>query len=122
MAYESAPLIDALSTAERGALAALLAEDVVFHSPVATYRGAPEVLRVLGTVADVLDEIRVVRELPDGEDGAVTFVAGRIGEHELDGVLVQRGSGDGHIAELTLTLRPLEGLLAGVREMARRLA
>lgn len=120
MAYEPTALIDALRARDREAIASLLAADVVFASPVATYRGRDEVLRVLEAVSGVIDELRAEREL-GGDGETVTFVTGRVGEHDVDGVLVQWGDADGCLARLTLMLRPLEGLLAGVKEMARRL-
>jgi SnoaL-like domain len=121
MAYDSSALIDALREGDRGRLAGLLADEVVFDSPVATYDGAEQVLLLLATISDVIDDLRVERELPDG-DGAVTFVAGRIGEHDVDGVLVQAAGDDGRLVHLRLMLRPLAGLLTGVKQMAERLA
>jgi hypothetical protein len=47
---------------------------------------------------------------------------GRAGEEELDGALVEIKDSDGRIAEITLLLRPLAGVQAGVRLMARALA
>ena len=121
MPYDSSALVAALRDGDRAALAGLLADEVVFDSPVATYDGAEQVLVLLATIADVIDELRVERELPDG-DGAVTFVAGRIGEHDVDGVLVQAAGADGRLVHLKLMLRPLAGLLTGVKQMAERLA
>ena len=121
MPYESSPLVDALRDRDRSALAGLLADDVVFDSPVATYAGAEQVLVLLATISDVIEELRVEREVPDG-NGAITFVAGRIGEHEVDGVLVQAAGDDGRLVHLKLMLRPLAGLLTGVKQMAERLA
>jgi hypothetical protein len=119
--YSSRPLLDALRDADRNALGALLADEVAFNSPVATYKGADMVLRVLGTAADVIDDLRAEREL-SSDDETVTFITGRIGENALDGVLVQRPAANGRIAEVTLMLRPLEALLAGVKEMQQRLS
>jgi hypothetical protein len=45
-----------------------------------------------------------------------------VGDHELDGALIQVAGDDGLVAELTLLLRPLSGLLAGIEQMGRRLA
>ncbi len=121
MAYSSAPLLDALRDGDQDALRPLLADDAVFNSPVATYEGSEAVVRVLGTAASVIDELRADRELT-GDGETATFIGGRIGESAVEGVLVQRIAADGRIAELTLMLRPLEALLAGVKEMQRRLS
>jgi hypothetical protein len=121
VAYSSAPLLDALRDGDQDALRPLLADDAVFNSPVATYEGSEAVVRVLGTAASVIDELRADRELT-GDGETATFIGGRIGESAVEGVLVQRIAADGRIAELTLMLRPLEALLAGVKEMQRRLS
>ena len=109
-------LIDAISAANEDALCALLAEDVVFHSPVQTYRGRPQVVHLLVTVGGVLDAVDVTREV----DG-VTFFAAQVEEHPLDGVLDQRVDEEGRITEFTLMLRPLAGLQAAVARMTRAL-
>ena len=113
-------LIEALRAADREALASVLAEDVVFDSPVATYEGRETVLHVLGTVADVVSDLEVDRELAKGDE-TVSFLTGRIGDERVDGVVAWSVDDAGRVARLTLMLRPLKGLLAGVEEMGRRL-
>jgi hypothetical protein len=113
-------LIDALRARDRDALGSLLADSVVFNSPVATYEGRAAVVQVLGTVAEVVDGLAVDRVVSE-RDETVAFLSGRIGEHEVDGVLDCAVDGAGRIVRVTLMLRPLEGLLAGVKEMGRRL-
>jgi len=108
-------LLKAISDRDGEALEEMLAEDVVFHSPVQTYRGRAQVVRLLVTVGGVLDGVEVTREL----DG-VTFFSARVEEHPVDGILDQHGREDGRITELTLMLRPLAQLQAAVARMARR--
>ena len=110
-------LIDAVRGSDSDTLRAMLAEDVVFHSPVQTYRGRDQVVRLLAIIGTVLDSTDKTREI----DG-VTFFAACVGEHPLDGVLVQRVDEYGRIAEITLMLRPLAALQAAVARMARALA
>jgi SnoaL-like domain len=110
------PLIDAIASGDRDALADLLADDVVFHSPVQTYRGRDQVVHLLAAIGEVMEDVESVRNL----DG-VTFFAARIGEHPVDGVLDVR-SDSVHIAEITLYLRPLAALQAGVARLTRALA
>jgi len=90
---------------------------VVFHSPVQTYRGREQAIRLLVTAGGVLDGVEVTRRL----DG-VTFFTARVEEHPVDGVLDERAGEDGRIAEVTLMLRPLAQLQAAVARMARALA
>jgi hypothetical protein len=111
------PLIQAIREADGEALRELLSEAVIFHSPVQTYRGREQVVRLFVLVGGVLERWDVTREL----DG-VTFFAAEVEEHPVDGVLVQRAGEDGRIAEITLMLRPLAGLQAAVARMTRALA
>ena len=110
-------LLKSIANRDRGALDELLAEDVVFHSPVQTYRGRQQVVHLLVTIGGVLDGVDVTREV----DG-VTFFAARVEEHPVDGVLDQHVGDDGRITEITLMLRPLPQLQAAVARMARALA
>jgi len=110
-------LLRAVAGRDRDALIELLAEDVVFHSPVQTYRGREQAIRLLVTAGGVLDGVEVTRRL----DG-VTFFTARVEEHPVDGVLDERAGEDGRIAEVTLMLRPLAQLQAAVARMARALA
>lgn len=97
-----------------------LADDVVFHSPVATYRGREDVAHLLGTIGRVVDDVTPVREVEDG-DLHVTFFTARVGEAAADGVLAVTADDD-TITELRLLLRPLDALLAAVKRMGEELA
>jgi SnoaL-like domain len=110
-------LLAAIAESDRDGLEGMLAEDVVFHSPVQTYRGRPQAVRLLVTIGSVVDDVEVTRTL----DG-VTFFTATVEEHPVDGVLVQEAGDDGQIAQITLMLRPLAQLQAAVARMARALA
>jgi hypothetical protein len=110
-------LLEAIDAGDRDALEAIVAEDVVFHSPVQTYRGRGQVLRLLVTIGGVIDGVSVTREL----DG-VTFFSATVEEHPVDGVIVQEAGEDGRVSEITIMLRPLAQLQAAVARMARALA
>jgi ketosteroid isomerase-like protein len=110
-------LLDAIIARDREALAGLVADDVVFHSPATTYRGREQVVDVLDILGSVFQDITRTREVE-----TVTFVTGRAGDEELDGALVEIQDSDGRVAKITLLLRPLAGVQAGVRLMARALA
>jgi hypothetical protein len=110
-------LVDAIRRSDRDALTAVVAHDVVFHSPVQTYRGREQVVHLLATIGGVLDGLEVTREV----DG-VSFIAAHVGEHPVDGVLVERAGADGRIAEITLMMRPLAALQAAVARLTRTLA
>jgi hypothetical protein len=110
-------LLVAIGSQDGEVLTGLLADDVVFHSPVQTYRGREQVIRLLVTIGGVIDHVDVTREL----DG-VTFFTAQVEEHPVDGVLVEDGADGGEIGEITLMLRPLAQLQAAVARMARALA
>jgi hypothetical protein len=107
----------AIDRGDAGRLRELLTEDVVFHSPVQTYRGLPQVTKMLVTAGGVIDDVEVTRQV----DG-VTFFAAKVEEHPVDGVLVEGEGQDDRIAEITLMLRPLAQLQAAVARMARALS
>ena len=106
----------AIADGDREALTELLAKDVVFRSPVATYRGRDEVVHLLATIGGVLDDMAVTREV-----GTVTFVTARVGDHELDGMLDEIRGEDGRVVEVALMLRPLAALQVAAERMAAAL-
>jgi hypothetical protein len=102
-------------------LADLLADDVVFRSPVAfkPYEGKPIVAAILRGVGRVFTDFRYVRELAD-EDGHGSAL---IFETVVDGVSVHgidliRTNDAGLIAELTVMVRPLSASNALATAMA----
>ena len=110
-------LLDAIVTRDRDVLTELLSDDVIFHSPVQTYRGRDQVMLLLMAIGGILENVEVTRQL----DG-VTFFAATVEEHPVDGVAVERDGEEGRVAEITLMLRPLAQLQAAVARMARVLA
>jgi hypothetical protein len=110
-------LLAAIAEGDAEALNALLADDVVFHSPVQTYRGRAQVVLLLTTVGGIIEEVEATREV----DG-ITFFAADVEEHPVDGMLVEHEDAAGHISEVTLMLRPLAQLQAAVARMTRALA
>ena len=74
----------AVEAGDFAALGDLLAEDVVFRSPVAfkPYEGRPIVAAILRGVGRVFTDFRYVRELADGQGSALVF------ETVVDGVSV----------------------------------
>jgi hypothetical protein len=108
--------LEAIDRQDQDALEGMLVENVVFHSPVQTYRGRDLILPLLLAIGGIIENVEVTRQLED-----VTFFASTVEEHPVDGVLVEREE-EGQIAEITLMLRPLAQLQAAVARMARVLA
>lgn len=88
----------------------LLADDVVFRSPVAfkPYEGRPIVHAILRGVSRVFEDFRYVNEIgaPDAELRALEFET-RVGDVSVNGCDFIRTNADGLIQEFTVMVRPL---------------
>ncbi|GGQ68724.1 nuclear transport factor 2 family protein [Streptomyces asoensis] len=106
---------EAVEAGDLDAVEALLAEDVVFTSPVVfkPYPGKAITASILRGVTRVFEDFRYERELDgaDGRDHALVFRA-RVGERELTGCDFIHLDEDGLIDELTVMVRPLSGAQA----------
>lgn len=95
------------------ALAEILHEDAVFHSPVVhtPQAGRAKVIAYLSAAGQVLggDKFRYLRELVDGENACLEF------ETELDGITINgidliRFDEDGLIRDFKVMVRPLKAI------------
>jgi hypothetical protein len=114
---------EAVEAQDLAALTALLADDVVFHSPVSfkPYRGRDEVGWILAAVATVFQDFVYVAEVDNGRQSMLRFRA-RVGERQAEGVdLIERDDA-GRVAALTVMVRPLSALQALAEAMAARFA
>ena len=114
-------LMQTLQSRAGGRLPELLAETVVFRSPVAEYHGRRDVAHLLTTVAAVLGDLTPTRTI-NGERTTTTFLTASVQGHALDGVLDERHDADGRVVEATLLLRPYAALRVGIGQMQARLA
>ncbi|POX59603.1 hypothetical protein C3492_31660 [Streptomyces sp. Ru62] len=114
---------EAVEARDLDAIEALLAEDVVFTSPVAfkPYPGKAITAAVLRAVVQVFEDFRYVREIgdPDGRDHALVFQA-RVGDRELTGCDFLHVNEDGLIDDLMVMVRPLSGAQALGEAMGAR--
>jgi hypothetical protein len=114
---------EAVEAGDLGAVEALLAEDVVFTSPVVfkPYAGKAITAAILGAVVKVFEDFRYVSELSseDGRDHALVF-ATRVGERALDGCDFIHLDENGLIDRLTVMVRPLSGAQALAAAMGAR--
>jgi hypothetical protein len=101
----------------------LLAEDIVFHSPVTfhPFVGRETVARLLGLVAQTFEDFRYTDELEAGDAHALIFRAS-VGGRELEGIDLLRVDEDGLIADFTVMLRPLSGLMPFAQAMGEKVA
>jgi hypothetical protein len=104
------PFRAAVESGDMAAAVALLAEDVVFRSPVvfAPYVGRDAVAPILFAVSKVFQDFRYVREIgaPDAPDHALVFEA-RVGDRTLEGVDLLHTNESGEVTELVVLVRPL---------------
>jgi hypothetical protein len=100
----------AVETEDLDAMAAALASDVVFRSPIVfrPYEGREAVMGLLSLVAQVFEDFRYVDEL-HGEGTICLLFRARVGDRELEGLDYLRLGPDGLVTELTVMVRPLSG-------------
>lgn len=102
---------------------ALLAEDIVFHSPVTfhPFVGRDTVIGLLTLVAGTFEQFRYTDELAGEGTHALIFRASVDGR-ELEGIDLLRFDADGLIADFTVMIRPLSGLVPFAQKMAEQTA
>jgi hypothetical protein len=113
----------AVESGDIGAVAELLAEDIVFHSPVTfhPFVGRETVVGLLEQVAQVFEDFRYTDELQAGGAHALVFRA-KVGEREVEGLDLLRFDEQGLICDFTVMLRPLSGLVPFAQQMGERAA
>jgi hypothetical protein len=109
-------VIDVLASGETDRLTGLLADDVVFSSPVTDYRGRSRVAHLLGLIARSLQELRTTAKW-DGETEAVSAFTALAGGNQLEGMLREQRNTAGAVAHVTLFLRPYQALKAAIGHM-----
>jgi SnoaL-like protein len=111
----------AAETRDAAAIESLLADDVVFTSPVAhkPYPGKAMTAAILRGVLRVFEDFRYVRSIvgADGRDHALMFRATVDGK-DLHGCDFLHLNADGLIDELTVMVRPLSAANALATAMA----
>jgi hypothetical protein len=110
-----------LDEATLEAIRPLLAEDIVFHSPVTfhPFLGRETVSRLLGLVGETFENFRYVDELAGEKSHELVFKADVDGR-ELEGIDLLRFDDDGLICDFTVMIRPLSGLLPFAQKMGEK--
>ncbi|SER56530.1 nuclear transport factor 2 family protein [Lentzea albida] len=109
----------AVEARDTEAMAACLADDVVFTSPVAfaPYPGKPLTAAILRGVMRVFENFRYEREIIDGPDHALVFRT-EVNGKEVQGCDFLHLDENGLIDEFTVMVRPLSGAQALSEAMA----
>ncbi|HTJ66066.1 MAG TPA: nuclear transport factor 2 family protein [Actinospica sp.] len=106
------PFRKAVEARDQDAIAAMLAENVVFTSPVAfkPYPGKAITAAILRGVMRVFEDFTYVREFghPDGRDHALVFTA-TVNGRKLTGCDFLHFDEDGKIDDFMVMVRPLSG-------------
>jgi SnoaL-like protein len=100
---------------------ALLAEDIVFHSPVTfhPFIGRETVGRLLTIVSETFEDFRYTDEL-EMDDGHALIFRASIDGRELEGIDLLRFDDDGLIADFTVMIRPMSGLVPFAQAMGEK--
>jgi hypothetical protein len=112
------PFRKAVEERDEAAIQALLADDVVFTSPVAfkPYVGKPITAAFLRGVLRIFEDFRYVREIADanGRDHALVFATGISGVPgvKVNGCDFLHVNDDGLIDNFMVMVRPLSGATA----------
>ncbi|MCX5555200.1 nuclear transport factor 2 family protein [Streptomyces sp. NBC_00038] len=104
------PFRKAVEAGDMAAIEDMLADDVVFTSPVAfqPYPGKAITAAILRGVTRVFTDFRYLREIgePGGRDHALVFQA-KVGDKEITGCDFLHFDEDGRIDDLMVMVRPL---------------
>ncbi len=110
-------LIDAWLAGDAPAATGLLAEDATFHSPIRDYEGRERIAAVWSAVTGAMVGARATR-VHDADRETAAFFAGTIQGQPVDGVLRVLADDDGRVTDVTLMVRPLAALKAGIAQIS----
>jgi len=114
---------DAIERRDLDGMVATLADDVVLHSPVSfkPFEGREAVAQLFEILLRTFEDFRYTDDLPGEEVHAMIFRA-RIGDREVEGLDLIRPGPDGRIADFTVMVRPLTGVVALAEAVGPQLA
>lgn len=114
-----------LANRDMSILNELLADDIVFRSPVAfnPYPGKPVVFFILSNVIQIFENFTYHREFytEDGLNVVLEFSA-NIGDKKLKGIDMIRFNEEGQMVDFEVMIRPKSGIEALATLMGQRMA
>jgi len=115
------PFRTAVETRDTEAIEALLADEVVFTSPVAfqPYPGKAITAAILRGVVRVFEDFHYVREITDGPDHAFIFEA-KVDGKTINGCDFLHFDDEGRIDEFMVMVRPLSAAQALAARMGEQ--
>jgi len=114
-----------LESRDMSLLNELLADDVVFRSPVAynPYEGKQVVFFILSNVIQIFENFTYHREFfTENEQSVVLEFSANVGEKKLKGIDMIRFNEQGQIVDFEVMIRPKSGLEALAAQMGQRMA
>jgi hypothetical protein len=105
-------------------LIALLADDVVFHSPVISepgFEGRDSVAALYSMVFESFSDVEFTHEVGDGSVRMLVFKARVLGA-PINGTTLLEFDAEGKIGEIWVMFRPLSGVVAIAEAIGSRLA
>ena len=111
----------AVERSDIDAASELFAPDIAFHSPVTfhPFIGRDTVTQLLTLVAQTFEDFRYTDELVTDGSHALIFKAAIEGK-EIEGIDLLRFDEQGLIADFTVMLRPLSGLIPFAQAMGEK--
>lgn len=114
-----------LNTQDMRILSQLLADDVVFRSPVAfkPYQGKQVVFFILTNVIQIFENFTYHREFyTEDQQSVVLEFSADVGDKQLKGIDMIRFNAQGQIVEFEVMIRSLSGLQALGAQMGQRMS
>jgi hypothetical protein len=115
------PFRTAVEQRDQASMVALLAPDVLFHSPVAfrPFVGRAAAAELFWNLFQVFEDFTYLDEL-EGEGTHALVFSATVGGKQLQGLDHLRFGDDGLVAEFTVMVRPLSGVIALAEAMGPR--
>jgi hypothetical protein len=113
-------LVRAILAGDRVAIAAQLADEAAFNSPLRRYPHRVQALHLLTLIGTILPGARVQRSWP-GPHGAATVISATVDGEGLTGVVEELHEADGRVREVSLLLRPHAAMMLAIKRMAAAL-
>ena|SRR3954447_25496060 len=113
----------AIEAGDHAAMVAAFAPDAVLNSPVSfkPFEGREAISQLLAILLETFEDFHYTDELEADGTAALIFRT-HIGDRQLEGLDLFRFDAEGQIAELTVMVRPLSGVIALAEAVGPKLA
>jgi hypothetical protein len=104
----------AVEAQDHAAMTACMAEDVVFHSPVAftPFAGREAAAGLFGQLLRTFEDFRYTDEFENADGTTALVFRARVGDRSVEGIDLLRFDDAGLVREFTVLIRPLSGIVA----------